>query len=90
MNGTTVTGSFVDELINGSGELKSETVNYSGEFKDGVISGKGTLQWSTNGRQLKFQGIFDPLAFISGRFEIKAEDKVEQVIEGIFEVPFVS
>jgi len=54
MNGTIVTGSFVDELINGSGELKSETANYSGEFKDGVISGKGTLQWSTNGRQLKF------------------------------------
>ncbi len=43
VNGTIVTGQFVDEKINGAGDLKSETANYSGDFKDGVIAGKGTL-----------------------------------------------
>lgn len=89
INGTTVTGSFVDEKINGAGELKSESANYSGDFKDGVISGKGSLLWSNQTRQLKFTGLFDSVNFISGKLEIKDGDQVKN-IEGLFEVPFIN
>lgn len=74
MNEISVTGSFVNDMIEGQGELKCGTAIYAGEFKKGLISGKGTLTWSTNGLQLKFNGIFDSLTCISGKFEIKAKN----------------
>ena len=46
IDGTTLTGSFLDELPSGICEMKYNGVLYSGDFKEGKICGKGVFTWT--------------------------------------------
>lgn len=75
--GNTLTGNFASERLTGTGELKSQQVQYSGEFKDGVVNGKGILTWtSADNRALKFNGTIDPTQFVAGKLEVKLNDAI--------------
>ena len=54
--GNCVCGTFSNQKITGTAELKSNALSYQGDFKDGEISGKGTFTWPKDGLQLKFAG----------------------------------
>lgn len=57
-DGNMVTGNFVNEKINGPGELKtSGGLSVSGEFKDGELSGKCVVQWVFEDLSYKFNGV---------------------------------
>lgn len=82
-------GAFIDEKLTGPGELKTQDMAYSGEFKDGKFSGKGTITWtSPDNRSLKYQGTTDGTQFLTGKFEVKLNDQVVQVMDGQFNIPF--
>jgi hypothetical protein len=57
-DGNSVTGAFVNEKVNGPGELKtSGGLSISGVFKDGELSGKCVIQWVATDFEYKFKGV---------------------------------